>query len=432
MGLFIDRVTDLYDFVVGRQETVDAGSAQQLFTQSSSTTTAGESIDIDRLLEEPTTLTCINIITQNISQLPVCIKRMNTDGTYELDKEHKVSKLIQKPNHFQSATEFKNTIITSLLTAGNAFIRVIRNNGDPADGTNTSGEIIQLVIMDADNMTISNNSFGYPVYFHDGNDRIEAENMIHIRDLSVFTAQGQSRLLLASNLIGMKLAADRLAANSFRNGIHTNYKITTGHVMKPEEKAEMQAALEAQFGAMGENRGGAILLNNSDMAAIKGLTPADFDLREFRNQLKNEISALLRVPSFMVGGTGNDKFNNVRQRLASFHRDTLNPIIQNIEEALTLRLLPMDNEYVYFDVADLLKGDIETETKLAIDTAGGPIATINEGRKRVGLPVLDGEEYDTIRMASEQEPEDPATGGEDGPRGGPEREAEEQEQTDAE
>ena len=425
-GNFIDRVTDIYDLVRGRSGRQTDGSSfgGRLFTQHSSASTAGPQLNLETILRETTTMTCLNVIMQGISQLPISVRSKDMDGKYTNLPEHPITLLLSRPNKFQTASEFQANIVSSMLVSGNAFIRILRAGpgSDVEDGMNTKGRPYQLVVLDSDEMSIGADALGSPVYHHDTEGRsgtLAAENVIHIRDFSTFAVQGQSRIHLAVEVIGAKIAADRLVGYTFRRGINPKYAIELdAKVQSPELKAEMQEQLAEQFGIAGQNSGGAILIEGGKINPIKGMTPADSELLELREKLKLEIAGVMRVPAHMVGATGDEKFNNVRQKLASFHRDTLNPIIKSFEEALRLKLLDNPNEYIYYDVSELLKGDIETETKLAVLSAGGPVITINEARKRIGLNPMDGDEYNEISMTSEPEMEgtDSPTGGEDGPR----------------
>lgn len=424
MAAIFDRVSDLYDYIIGRGgPSTDGSPHTQLFIETSASSSAGVGVDIESILREPTAMSCVNIITQGISQLPMQVKKYDDAGGCEVMKDHPVSVLMKRPNNFQSATEFKGSIVTSLLTQGNAFIRIIRAgpDADALDGMNINGRVSQLVVMDADEMAISSDGLGFPLFTQDKHNQIANENMIHIRDFTVFTAQGQSRPKLGAEIIGAKIAADRLMGRTFKNGLNMKYAVTSNAPYDPAEVAAMQTALQQTFGPAGAQSGGAIVISNGDVKPIKGLTPADTDLRELRDQLKDEIAGLFRVPPSMVGGKSDEKFNNVRQKLASFHRDTLNPIITGIEEAMTLKLLDDPTEQLMFDVSELLKGDIETETKLAVEAAGGPIISINEARRKVGYNPLKDEDMDSIR-ASGPEPEPQPTGGETGPRSNDNRE----------
>ena len=399
-----------------------------LFTDISGRTSSGQNVTVESLLTEPTTMSCINIITQSITQIPLCIRRKDDSGNYQIVEDHPIDRLLKNPNAFQGPSDFKSSIITNLLINGNVFLRVLRAGQDNEDGLNVSGKPMQLVPMDPKDVTVGANHFGVPQYHHESFGDIAGENVIHIKDIQTFTALGYSRALLAAEIIGSKFAADKLIGETFANGISMNYVISTDGSIDPESREQFQKHLNERFGQGGINRGGAMLLENGSIQSVKGATPGDADLRELRDDLKTEIAGVFRVPPFMVGGTGNDKYNNVRQRLSSFHRDTLQPIMTNIEEAITLKLLDRDNEQAYFDVSDFIKGDFENQMTVAVQAVQGGVWTPNEGRAYIGTNQSDdatandlirpnsSSNENTNTTISEEDPAN-ATGGSDGPQG---------------
>ena len=422
-----DNSFSLLDFLLrrGGQRQDLEGNYGFLFTNTAGQTRSGENVDVETVLEEPTTMSCINIIAQGITQIPICVRRANQDGGYDIIEDHPVKMLLERPNVFQSPSDFKYSIVETILVHGNCFLRILRSNDNPEDGMDVSGRPVQLVPMDPVDVTVGVNAFGIPTYHHESHGDMAAENVIHIRDVNTFTAQGLSRVLLASEIIGAKLAADRLMAETFRYGISVNYAISTeGSLGDAETQEHLQKQLSEAFGQSGARRGGAVLLENSTIQALKGATPADADLRALRQELKNEIAGVLRVPSFMIGGTGADKYNNVRQRLSSFHRDTLQPIISNIEEAMSLKLIDSSDEHIYFDIRDFIKGDFENQMNVAAAAVSNGIWTPNEAREYIGTNRSTQEEADllippnsTVNTNLEERDPSNATGGSDGPQG---------------
>ena len=417
----------LLDYILGRtgsQGQSDASNFGFLFAETAGQTNSGENVNVDTVLSEPTTMSCINIIAQGITQIPIVVKRKLEDGKYEIVQDHPVAALLQQPNVYQSPSDFKYSMVETILVHGNCYLRIVRANGDPMDGSRTDGRPVQLVPMDPSDVTVGANAFGIPTYTHETYGQIVAENVIHIRDVNTFTALGLSRTLLAAEIIGAKLAADRLMSETFKNGVSVNYAIQSNAPVDATAAENLQKQMKAAFGAGGSKRGSLMLIENGTLNAVKGSTPADADLRALRQELKTEIAGVFRVPAFMVGGTGGDKYNNVRQRLSSFHRDTLQPIITNIEEAITLKLLDGINELVYFDVADFIKGDFENQVNVASTAVSQGIWTPNEGRHYLGFNPADDEHADMLippnsTTNTNVEDEDPAnaTGGSDGPQG---------------
>jgi HK97 family phage portal protein len=419
----------LLDFLMGRsdQKTNDSNFGF-VFTNTSGQTNSGENVTVDTLLKETTTATCLAIISQGISQLPLSIQKYNEDGSVEKNDEHPVTKLLNKPNNFQTPTAFKTSIVTTLLIYGNAYLRILRagSGADAEDGLNTRGRPVQLVPLDPSDITVGANSFGMPTYHHDSYGDIASENIVHIKDLTTFTATGYSRVLLAAEIIGAKLAADRRMALKFKNGGNFSGFVEFDGTIPAESKQAFEESL-TRFVNRNDKAGGVgILEGGAKFTSVDAATPADLDLRELRDDLKNEIASMMRVPSFMAAAEGGQQYNNTRSKLASFHRDTLSPIITNIEEELTLKLIDKEDEHVKFDVMEYLKGDIESQSKVARELVTSGVITPNEARAYMGYTRIDEEGADSIIRPNstsseststtlEDDPEN-ATGGEDGPQ----------------
>jgi phage portal protein BeeE len=91
----------------------------------------------------------------------------------------------------------------------------------------------------------------------------------------------------------------------------------------------------------------------------------------------------------MVGGDGQEKYSNLRQAQTGFYRDTLLPLISVIEESINLKL-GGNNSMAKFDVSMLLKGDIESQTRVAVQLVTGGILTPNEAREYLEYEMVEG------------------------------------------
>lgn len=373
---------------------------------------AGEVIDNETIIENAVVLACVNVIQQGISQLPLCIGRMTEKGI-EKNFKHPLLNVFKKPNAVQTASDFKESLVYSLLIYGNAFIAIQR----------TSSGIVSLVLEDAEDMRIELNGAGFPVYTNhqkvlkDGRKGVVYSNseMIHIKDVCTLHPIPKSRGQLAADIIGAYKASNRQIGSIFQNGVDIKYLISSQNVTReksPEEIEKLKRSLSEAFGKNGQGNT-AMYLSNGKLEAVKGMTPADADMQKIRQDFIREIAAVYGVPAYLVGGSGDEKYNNVRQKQAALYRDTLLPIIKKIEEGFTDKLL-VGNNVAYFDVENLLKGDTESQSIYAERTVRSGIFTINEAREHLGKPRVDDDSADKLNIQSQQERQMPETGGEDG------------------
>ena len=354
-------------------------------------TASGNSVSTENAMENATVLSCVNLIAQGVAQLPWRVQLGNNpqDG-------HQVNQVLRRPNSFQTPYDFKNALVTDLLVFGNAFVRVNRS---------TNGRVTNIIPMDPADMSISANTMGLPLYRHDTYGEMTSQEVVHIRDIANHDVEGQSRVLLAAERVGALNAADRLIAETFANGVSMNYAVEMEAQLDEVSRKALYEQLKAAFGQGGSRRGGVAVLEGGKLSAIKGSTPADADLQNLRSMLIEEIAALFRVPASLVGGSGDQKYNNVSARMAGMYRDTYAPLITNIEQSFTRLLLPPGENEVKFDVSDLVKGDLQTQITLATTAAGGAaFMTQNEARTFIGLDPLSDPEYD--KLPGEKAPEE--------------------------
>ena len=411
-GIF-SRITTILDLFEGRGANVDGSSGYgNVFAVQSGRNDAGVSVTVDTLLEDSTVIAGLGAITNGISQVPMQVRRKTEMGS-ELLLQHPIQRLLERPNAYQTCSEFKEAVVTSILVHGNAFIRIIRVGGQPR----------QLIPMDPSEITVGATAMGLPSYNHNSFGKMSNEEVIQIRDVSTYTPQGESRLMLSAQRIGALKAADRLMSTTFRNGVSVNYAITTEGAISADERAAFAKALKDTFGQGGTGQGGAMVLPaGSSMNALKGTTPADADLRALRQDLIREIAAIFGVPAYMLGVSGDEKYNNVRQKTTSFHRDTLNPLMVKIQEAFTMKLLG-DGEFIEFDVVDFVKGAVNEQAQVASQLVSAGIWTPNEGREYLGKNPSDQEHADMLIEPNSSSTESEtvsetveSTGGEDGPQ----------------
>ena len=382
-----------------------------VFNNTSGRTQSGVNVSVENLLTDATIVSGVNAIAKGISQIPMEAKRKESDGRKVILPDSDLQMLLDRPNVFQTPSEFKQTIVTSLIINGNCFIRIIR----------VGDKVMQLIPMDPDDISIGSTSGGFPSYTHDQYGDIPLEDIVHIRDVTTWSPQGNSRLLLAAERIGALRAADKLMSRTFKNGISINYAVETAAEMNADAAAAFSEQLKKLFGENGSQNGGVMLLGDgATVQQLKGATPADADIRALRQDLIREIAAVFGVPAYMLGTSGDEKYNNIRQKNASFTRDTLMPIMVNIQEALTLKL-SQGNEIIEFNPTEFVKGAVNEQAIVANSLVSGGIWTQNEGRRFMDMNPVDDPAADILIPPNSSTntniaDDEAATGGEDGPQ----------------
>ena len=78
------------------------------------------------------------------------------------------------------------------------------------------------------------------------------------------------------------------------------------------------------------------------------------------------------------------KYSNVQVRNTAFYRDSIAPLTTLIEQKLTFGLLGDSGLTIRFDAADLLRGDLQQATAVAVDAVGAGLLSVDEARALMG------------------------------------------------
>lgn len=346
-------------------------------------TKTGEIITPEKALENPTVYACVTLIAQTVAQLPWGITEKDAVGYVPVD--HPVNKLLAMPNAGMVDYELKHQIVVDLLTYGNAYLLKV---------VTMSGKTVELIPLKPSEIIPVISASGKRSYRHNDNGTIyPSERIIHIRDFIGSTVDGLSKVNQCANLVAIDNAIDSTLASSFRNGTSISGVVSFPDDVPPDMAAAFTEAWSKKFGGNGTSTGSvAILGGGAEFTQIKPLSPADADMRELKQQTMTRIAAVFRVPAYAIEIADGSKYDNLSQRQSGFYRDSIAPILRNIERKLTIALVSEQNLQVEFDSSEIIKGDLQTATDVAVKAVQSNIITVNEARDLLGYPQIDEKE----------------------------------------
>ncbi len=250
-------------------------------------------------------------------------------------------------------SDFYQTIIMSVLLAGNSYTRILR---DP-DGT-----VIALRNLDPTRTEPRMNAQGFVEFVFDNTRVIPGEDIIHITDIRRPGAiKGESRVDQLKDVLGISRALDEWSARYFGQGT-----VSSGIIAYPGDMTEEQATrLKEQFeknsrGMRNAHRpniltGGAKYERISDDAQQAQLTEAKIFAVE-------EVARIFKLQPSMLGSQvpGARAYASQEQDAIQFVTLTLRPLVFKIEEAFGRLLRPISPAaFLRFNLEGLLRGDIQ-------------------------------------------------------------------------
>lgn len=102
-----------------------------------------------------------------------------------------------------------------------------------------------------------------------------------------------------------------------------------------------------------------------------------------------EICRWFGVPAVIVGSSGQSTWGSgIEQLVDGFHKFTINPLLTQLEQAFSKRLIPTGDEEteIEFKTDAFLRGSSESRAKYYTTMVEGGLMTRNEVREQENLP----------------------------------------------
>ena len=345
---------------------------------------------------------CITLISQSIGMLPLNV--LHNDDGRETATEHPVWKLLKRqPNKFQTAYEFKSLLQSHVLQYGNAYARIIRSRG----------QVIQLVPIHPMAVQVKQRddwSVHYVVTRKDGGLLdFEADDVLHLRDLTDDGLEGMSRVKLAKRALGIAFDAEDAASRIFSEGVMAGGYLATDKALSDKAYNQLQESLQKRYSGKA-NAGRFMILEEGLKAEKWGNTASDAQHIENRNHQIEEIARMFGVPRPLLMMDDTSWGSGISELGVFFLKYGLLPWFTMWEQALTRSLLTpaeQDRLIFKFNAGALLLGSLENQAEFfakALGSGGhGAWMTQNEVREISDLPKSTDKSADTLRQATRKE-----------------------------
>ena len=332
--------------------------------------------------------TCVSILAQEIARLRIThYTDPDLNGQNEMYRSD-TSRLLRKPNKYQTSSDFFLAMMHSLLMNGNSYSVATRDSRNRVTSLTPlnplavqphiipdTGEIFyRIAITDMDIM-------GF-----DPRDFIPQRDMLHVR---LFTPThpliGVSPLTACGASVSLGLTIQAEQTRFFQNQSKPSGLLTTPKPLNKEQAKRLSEAWAK--GTRGDNSGKVPVLDNDLKFQQMSLSSAEAQLIEQYGLTKKDIAIVYRVPLYMVG-EGESQFKTAEASQRDFVTRSLGFYIEHIEAALDA-FFGFDGrtEFIEFDVE---RGIMRPEYNARIEglTKGvqGGIFSPNEARKNEGLP----------------------------------------------
>ena len=378
-------------FNLGEQRAISFQSIWGAGDSFAFTTESGANIDQQTSMRISAFYTCVLLISDTISTLPVdsFIRRDGNRVPYRPRPAW-----IQKPDIDLLKSEHYQQVLVSLLLDGNAYVRIFR------DGR---GDVANLVCLDPTRIQVRRNPATKKIeYIIDNYESglVPASEMLHITEIRKPQAlTGLSRVTELKDNLGLASALQSFAARFFGQGATTNGVIEYPGKLTLEQAKNLQTGFDnAHKGFKKAHKTG--ILDSGAKYVKTGVNPDEAQMLESRKLAIEEIARMFRIPPHMIGITtaGAMSYASVEQNNINFVVHTLRPYISKLEDAYST-LLPSE-AFMKFNVDGLLRGDYTTRIQgYSIGLQSG-FYSVNDVRRFEDLRPVDNGDTNRVPLAN--------------------------------
>lgn len=285
---------------------------------------------------------CINLIANSIARMPFNVLRSIDKGKEKVSND--LSYLLKtRPNKFMTPSSFKKYIISQMLIYGESFVWI----------KTKAGRVVELLPLDSLNTRVDTSNGKYLIHsFYDGqNLTLNYDQVIHIRDNAKDNLGKKpiSRVDIVIDRLNTMYKGDKMVNDIYANGGQVNIKgaITTSEMLNSDSKKLLKQAFMNVLNSDGS--GVAVLDNGLDYKSISNGSISLVDQQYIDNMKFNRdlICSVFSVNSALIGANENTNYSNMVQIQRQFI-ESLTPMIINIEEEFSYKLIPSYEQEEYF------------------------------------------------------------------------------------
>lgn len=332
---------------------------------------------------------CVSAYAQTVAMCPGDHWRTTADGGRERVTGSALTRILRKPNGYQSISDLLLNLVRREYEVGEGFALAIRN---------ARNEIDELHLMKHGQPLIA--SDGSIFYYLSGNEIVErrfdmsapipARDVLHVRlHTPQHPLKGVSPILATVLERAMATAAMNQQVAFYLNQARPSFMLETDEKLTKEQADDLRARWDAQ--TQGANAGGTPILSWGLKAKPVTIGAKDAELADMLKIADQSIALAFRMP-LQVLGVGDTPFASTEALMSSWKASGLGFCLNHVEEAIGLLfgLKGQPDEYLEFDTEALLRSNFKDMIEGLAKSVTSGIHASDEARNKVGLPSTPG------------------------------------------
>ena len=322
---------------------------------------------------------CVDILSGTIASLELQhLKRSGSIFKYAGDTQLNTL-FAGRANSRQNFFVLLKNVVARLLLSGNAYIY---------PRFSSRGELLDIILLGDGTVSYDNISNTYSVsdYVWNVNGVFSADEIIHLKNNSLDGGYtGVSTITYASLSLSLSANADKQTNNGLLSGNQKSGFLVGGNELQGLGALDTDVADRVADRVNSEIAQGRriIRLSGSMQFIESSMSNSDAELLEVRKYSVLDICRFFGVHPYMVFADQSTNYKEAENSQINFLNQTLQPLILQIEQEFSVKLLPRSrraSERIRFDLSRLFATDLRTRAEYVKSSVEAGVMTPNEGR----------------------------------------------------
>jgi HK97 family phage portal protein len=349
------------------------------------------------LLSFSAVYSCVNIISSDVSKLPINVWRTLPKGGRTLASDHPIQAMLQYPNPYQTHIDFFAYFMVSLLLAGNAYALITRDGRGMVSRMDVLNPyfVRPLVAVTGDVFYQVSHSQSIALVSdlsppgEDGRYVIPQSEIIHHRVMCVdHPLVGVTPLYAAALAATVGLRAGQSAAEFFANMGRPSGLLTAPGKVSKELADRLRAEWDKNYGP-GQTGKTAMLGDGLKWEAIT-ISAVDSQLLELLKWGISDVARVYRVPGFLLGELDKVTYRNSETLMRTYYSGCLQYHLEALEARFAAAFGLAKGVELEFDVDAILRTDLDVRFAAYREGITSGFLCINEARAKEGLASVEG------------------------------------------
>lgn len=313
---------------------------------------AGSRVGTEEAMSLSAWWNAISLLAGTIGSIPLKLYRRDGENAVVATEDPRHRLVYRAPTPWHTAMEWRELCMGQLLSRGNAFNRILRDDTGRA-------RAVEPIHPNRVRVEARGGEIVYCVRQKTGAEKeYAASEILHFRGLGSDGLTGLSVVSLARRSLGYSLELERHGAALMSNKARPGGILATDQNLKPEQRKDLAATWDKMYNGGGIGR--TAVVDGGLRWQDIGLSNEDAQFVETREFQIQEIARWFNLPPHFLKDMSRATFSNIEQQAIEFVTHTIRPWAERIEQRLDLSLLDESEQgelFFKFSLEGLLRGD---------------------------------------------------------------------------